>query len=122
MKVRINDIECRFSQGRFEIVKWQPNCYYGKQEEYINKGWILDGGFFRNVSSNTSIQASIFDRPESCYTVATLHYDADEYCCDMTTVGARLLDLDATDRNDFFEVYEISEKKIREEETLNTED
>lgn len=118
MKVRINDIECRFSQGRYEIVKWQPNTYYKKQQEYIEVGWVLEDGFFRK--DNTSIQAHIFDKPETCYTVATLHYDADECWCDLRTVGSRLLDLDAADRNDFFEVYELSEKKIREEETLNS--
>jgi hypothetical protein len=120
MQVRINSIECRFNQGRHEIVKWQPNHYFNKQQEYLDDGWVLVDGFFKK--DNISIQAYIFDKPETCYTVATLHYDADEQCCDLRTVGPRLLDLDATDRNDFFEVYEISEKKIREEETLNTED
>jgi hypothetical protein len=28
MRIRINDIECRFSQGRYEIIKWQPNDYH----------------------------------------------------------------------------------------------
>ena len=118
MRIRINQIECRFSQSRYEFVKWQPNCYYGKQEDYINEGWILDGGFFRNVSNNVSIQASIFDLPETCYTIATLHYDDDERCCDMKTVGARLLQLDETDRKDFFAVYELAEERIREENQM----
>jgi hypothetical protein len=113
MKIRINNIECRFGQGRYEIVKWQPNGYYNKQEEYLADGWELDGGFFRR--NNVSIQASIFDSPEHCHTVATMHYDAGEGCCDMKTVGPRLLDLNKMDRKDFFAVYELTEKRIRKE-------
>ena len=45
MKIRIDNIECRFSQGRYEIVKWQPNHYYNKQEEYLADGWELDSDF-----------------------------------------------------------------------------
>ena len=122
MRVRINNIECRFSQGRYEIVKWQRNLYYGKQEDYITEGWILDGGFFRNRSNNVSIQASAFDMPETCYTIATLHYDDDEGCCDMKTIGPRLLDLDKPELNDFFAVYEYAEDRIREEELNRIEE
>jgi hypothetical protein len=116
MRIRINNIECRFSQSRYEFVKWQPNHYYGKREEYIADGWQSDGGFLRR--NNTSIQESIFNSPEQCYTVATLQYDADEMCCDMNTVGARLLQLDETDRKDFFAVYELAEEIIREENQM----
>ena len=113
MRIRINDIECRFRQGRYEIVKWQPNCYYGKQEEYLENGWESDGGFLR--LNNTSIQESIFNLPETSYTIATLHYDADEGCCDMKTVGPRLLELSKLLRDDFFAVYEYAEERIRKE-------
>lgn len=115
MKIRIDNIECRFSQGRYEIVKWQPNHYYNKQEEYLADGWELDGGFFRR--DNVSIQATIFNSPETCYTIATLKWDADENCCDMETVGPRLLDLNINDRNDFFDVYQMAEDRIRKQET-----
>jgi hypothetical protein len=120
MRIRINQIECRFSQGRYEIVKWQPNCYYGKQQEYIDNGWILSGGMYR--LNNTSISEGLFALPETCYTVATLHYDDDERCCSMKTVGARLLDLDNTERNDFFAVYEYAEDRIRKEELAREEE
>jgi hypothetical protein len=119
MRIRINDIECRFSQGRYEIVKWQPNHYYNKREEYLADGWKSEGGFLRR--DNVSIQASIFDSAETCYTIATLKYDASEGCCDMLTVGPRLLDLNVNDRNDFFDVYQLAEDRIRKQET-NIED
>ncbi len=119
MRIRINDIECRFSQGRYEIVKWQPNGYYNKQQEYVDNGWELSGGFYR--LNNTSIAANCFVNPESCYTIATLHYDDSEGCCDITSVGPRLLNLSKTDRDDFFTVYEYAEDRIRQEE-LERED
>ena len=118
MRIRINDIECRFSQGRYEIVKWQPNCYYGREQEYVDNGWELTDGFYK--LNNTSISEGCFVNPETCYTIATLHYDDSEGCCDMKTVGPRLLDLDKSDRADFFTVYEYAEDRIRQEE-LETE-
>jgi hypothetical protein len=120
MRIRINQIECRFSQGRYEIVKWQPNCYYNKQQEYIDNGWELSGGMYR--LNNTSISESCFVNPETCYTIATLHYDDGEGCCDMRTIGPRLLDLDKADRADFFAVYEYAEDRIREEELSREQD
>ena len=120
MRIRINNIECRFSQGRYEIIKWQPNCYYGKKQEYLDNGYEEVNGFLRYT--NGSIQATIFDKPEACYTIATLKYDADENCCDMCTVGPRLLELDKTERSDFFAVYEYAEDRIREDELAREED
>jgi hypothetical protein len=114
MRIRINNIECRFSQSRYEIVKWQPNHYYGKLQEYLDSGYDLEDGFLCYTTHR--IQASIFERPETCYTIATLYYDADEACCDLKSVGARLLDLDRTERVDFFAVYEYAEDRIKEEE------
>jgi len=119
MKVRINQIECRFSQGRYEIVCWQPNSYYNKQEEYLANGWKRSDGFY--CKNNTSISEKCFVNPETCYTIATMHYDADERCCDMRTIGPRLLQLDCKHREDFFTVYELAEERIAEQET-NTED
>lgn len=120
MRIRINDIECRFGQGRYEIVKWQRNLYYGKLQEYIDSGYDLEDGFL--CYSNHRIQASMFDLPETCYTIATLHYTDDEGCCDMKTVGSRLLELSKPERADFFAVYEYAEDRIREEELARIEE
>jgi hypothetical protein len=120
MKVRINQIECRFSQGRYEIVCWQPNSYYNKQEEYLADGWEHSRGFYHK--NNTSISEQCFVNPESCYTIATLHYDADEGCCDMRTIGSRLVQLDRKHREDFFAVYELAEERIPKQETNTEED
>ena len=120
MRIRINQIECRFSQGRYEIVKWQPNCYYGKEQEYRENGWELTGGFYR--LNNTSISAGCFENPETCYTIATLHYDKGEGWCDMKTVGSRLLELSRPERADFFAVYEYADDRIQEEELAREEE
>ena len=112
MRIRINQIECRFSQGRYEIVKWFPNCYYGKEQEYVDNGWEVGEDFYR--LNNTSIHKNCFKNPESCCTIATMHYDDGEGCCDMHTIGSRLLDLDKSERADFFAVYEYAEDRIRE--------
>ena len=120
MRIRINQIECRFSQGRYEIVKWFPNSYYGKEQEYVDNGYVLSGGFYRNA--NVSISESCFENPESCCTIATLHYNDDEGCCDMQTIGPRVLELSKPDRTDFFAVYEYAEDRIREEELNKKEE
>jgi len=120
MRIRINQIECRFSQGRYEIVKWYPNSYYGKEQEYVDKGWKVGEDFYR--LNNTSIHKNCFKNPESCYTVATLQYDDDERCCDMQTIGPRLLQLSKPERDDFFAVYEYAEDRIREEELNKKEE
>jgi len=116
--VRINNIECRFSQERYAIVKWFKNEYYEAEQrlidegyeriEYPNNRWQMKRGWH-------NIDMSCFVNPESCYTIATLHYDNDEMCCDMTTVGPRLLELNIIERDTFFKVYELAEEMIREE-------
>ena len=116
MKIRINQFECRFSQGRYEIIKWYPNSYYGAEAKYLEDGYVFSGGFYRKDYS--SISESCFKHPESCFTVATLHYDDGEGCCDMRTIGPRVLDLDKQERDDFFEVYALAEDRIRREARL----
>lgn len=118
MKIRLGNIECRFSQGRYEIVKWDKNKYFGAEEELISEGYervedTLSGFCYKR--QHHTIDASCFKNPGSCYTIATLHYNEGEGCCDMKTVGPRLLELDKTSRKEFFKVYKIAEKYIRKE-------
>ena len=117
MKIRIDNIECRFSHGRYDIIKWYPNDYYGKEEKMIEEeGYERieygKGGFGLKKDHHT-IDSSCFKNPESCYTVAYLEYDDDEQCCDLTTVGPRLLKLKKKDRKAFFQVYKIADEVIR---------
>jgi hypothetical protein len=120
MKIRLGNIECRFNQERYEIVKWSPNTYFGAEEKMLSEGYerveYPNGGFGFKKPHHT-IDSSCFKNPESCYTIATLHYDKSEGCCDMKTVGPRLLELSKSDRKEFFKVYKIAEKNIRKELT-----
>lgn len=116
MRIRINQFECRFSQGRYEIVKWYPNSYYGAEAKYLEDGYVLSGGFYKK--DNVSIGESCFKNPESCFTVATLHYDDSEGCCDMCTIGTRVLNLNKQERDDFFDVYNMAEERIHREACL----
>ena len=123
MRIRINQFECRFSQRRYEIVKWYPNEYYNAEQKLIEEGYAkveFENGNWSMKKDYHSISSSCFKNPESCFTVATLHYDDGEGCCDMQTVGPRLLQLSKPEREDFFAVYEYAEDRIREEE-LNKE-
>jgi hypothetical protein len=118
MRVRINNIECRFSQGRYEIIKWYTNDYYGAEERMISEGWekvTWDNGDWSMKRQNTQINSSCFKNPESCYTIATLEYSRGEDCCDMKTVGNRLLQLSKKNRKDFFAVYQLAEEMINHE-------
>ena len=116
MKIRIDNIECRFSQGRYEIIKWYPNSYYGTEAKHLEEGYVLSDGFYRK--NNLSIGESCFKNPESCFTIATLHYDDGEGCCDMHTIGTRLLNLNKQERDDFFDVYAMAEDRIHREACL----
>ena len=117
MIIRVENIECRFSQGRYEIVKWYPNEYYGAEERMIEEGWEraeVNGEYYGMRKDNCTITASCFKNPESCYTIARLEYSNGEGCCDLTTVGSRVLDLKKADRKTFFKVYRLAERAIRE--------
>jgi len=79
----------------FEILKWEPNHYYGKLQEYINDGWEIgfSGDFLQK--NHTSIQLSFFTHsPESCYMLAMWkNMDHDEKSPDLEFVGSRPFDL-----------------------------
>jgi hypothetical protein len=116
MRVRINNIECRLSYGRYEIIKWYTNDYYGAEESMISEGWekvTWENGDWSMKKGNCQVNSSCFKNPESAYTIATLDYSRGEGCCDLTTVGPRLLELPEEDREDFFLVYRLSEDKIK---------
>ena len=97
-----------------DIVYYEPNKYYGKLEEYLKDGWEDKGECItKNVYGVVSISKSMFDLEETCYTIARLKYDSREYCCDLKTIGSRLLyEMPEKDRNDFWEVYRLADQKL----------
>ncbi len=82
---------------------------------YDNGGWALRKDCF-------TIHGSCFVNEESCYTIATLKWDADEYCNELISVGPRLLDLKPKERDAFFEVYRYAEDRIKQENLEEDED
>jgi len=122
MKIRIENIECRFSQNQYEFVRWYPNKYYGTKNKLIEEGYQLhnihDDNFILTKGNHT-IHDSCFLNPESCYTIATIVYDKKEYYTEIKSVGNRLLGLTKKERNYFFEVYQYADKQIKKENKNN---
>lgn len=121
MKVRINNIECRLTQTRYEIIKWFPNEYYNAEQKLIEEGYEkveFGNGDWNLKKDYRSINSSCFKNPESCYVIAWLKYDEDEYCTELESVGDRILNLDKKERDDFFTVYELANKMILEKEKV----
>jgi len=114
MGIRINNIE--FNHDQNQIVRWFPNSHYGSEESLIAMGYervVYEDGGWAMKNGCRSIDSSCFRNPESCCVIATMEYNKEERCCDLTTTGTRVLDLKKGDRKDFFEVYRLAEKLIR---------
>lgn len=124
MKIRINNIEARQpvyigqqpkgAYRRLSIVQYYPCQYYGKLEEYLADGWEYVDEGTRLRKDNCTICKSFFDKEELLMGIADLEYDPDEGCTDLETVGERVLNLSKKNRDDFFEVYELAARKLRE--------
>ena len=124
MKIRINNIGARppvyignppeNAYRRLSIVLYYPCQYYGKLEEYLADGWEYVDEGTRIRKDNCTISKSFFDKEELLMGIADLEYDSNEDCTNLETVGERVLNLSKKDREDFFEVYELAARKLRE--------
>ena len=122
-KIRINNIECRkhapSTKGKFlyEIVKWQTNPYYGKEEELIKDGyeWSISGEFLQK--DEHIIDGMCFYAKESCYVIAWLKIGSEDTPY-IETVGDRLLDLDGAELYSFMEVYRRADEKLKQKQHL----
>lgn len=96
----------------FEILKWQPNHYYGKLDEYLANGYTNEGRFISNGGSNIDIK--FFDKPESCYMLASWNnIDHDEMSPDLEFVGNRVFELSAEEKLIFMELAEKGQNYIQ---------
>ena len=124
MKIRINNIGARppayigqppaDAHRRLSIVLYYPCQYYGKLDEYLADGWEYVDEGTRIRKDNCTISKSFFDLEELLMSIADITYDPSEDCTDLETVGERVLNLSKKDREDFFEVYELAARKLRE--------
>lgn len=111
LTIRINNLQFRStSQSRGEFIKWFPNQYYNKLLEYLDNGWEDHGDLI--TKGHVSMGKSLFSLPETCIVIAWLEADNDSQCCELTSVGPRILELSLPERDDFFEVYTLAETKL----------
>lgn len=98
---RINNIELRNINGRWEIIKWYPNPYYGKKESYI---WDEIKQAYRDPNCDCwYISPGCFTNPENCYVVADVE-NCDNSEPDIRTIMARPFQLSHNDRLDFYKI------------------
>lgn len=118
MKLRINNIEFRKytflklgKENFYEIVKWYENSYFGKEQEYIDKGYKESfGGEFLTNGKGSSIQKSFFKYKESCIAIAFLCIGEEDVI--LESVGSRILELSENELQDFMNVYRKANKKL----------
>lgn len=98
----------------YEIVKYYPNCHYGKKDEYE----YVEGGMYKKkgAPNNWLVHENCFTHPESCFTVAIWRWDKHEEIYQLESVGKRLNDLIGEERNLFWELYDWGENFLKEKE------
>ena len=120
MKKRINNLEFKHASyllpkdkwpdhPAWDIVKWYPNEYYNKQDEFIPiKG---DPKFYQHPEFTfCKVHKDCFKYPETCYSIATFEYDKHENFYELHFVCDRPLDLNEdeieTNDDDEVDIYE----------------
>jgi len=91
-----------------EIVKYQPNKYYGKEDEYI-----LNGEMYTNEESPTSfIAKSCFKSKETCFTLAYYEINFKDDYASLKYVSDRPFELDKTETKAFHKLAKYGQKEI----------
>lgn len=114
MKKRINNLEFKHASyllpkdkwpdnPAWDIVKWYPNEYYNKQDEFIPvKG---DPKFYQHPEFTfCKVHKDCFKYPETCYSIATFEYDKHENFYELHFVCDRPLDLNEDEIKTFWEL------------------
>lgn len=102
----------------FEIVKFYPNPYYGKESEYELNSW--GDGYRPKDSVGINISKSCFKNKEVMYMVASWdNIDHDELTPDLKFVGNRVFELDSEEREAFMKLAEIGQREIERQLNLN---
>lgn len=97
----------------FEIVKYEPNPYYGKEEEYD-----FDGEYYRPKGYDNlySIHKSCFTNPESSFMLGCWkNIDNDELIPNLELVNSRPFDLDEEEQPVFWELAKVGQEHITTE-------
>lgn len=111
LNIRINNLQFRStSQSSGEFIKWSVNSLYNNLLSYLDNGW--EDHVEVITKGHISMQKSLFSLPETCIVIGWLKACPDENCCELSSVGPRILELSLSERNDFFEVYALAETKL----------
>ena len=116
MKIRINDLEFREctstkkDEPLYEIIKWYPNNYFGKEEKLRKEGYIDNFEGWGITKDNHTISKAFFNSPESCYVIAFIEKGKESW--ELRSVGERMLELTPEEQQDFFTVYTLGQAKL----------
>ena len=115
MKIRINNLEFRecsslFKDNLYEIIKWYPNNYFGKEEELRKEGYTDNFEGWGITKDNHTISKAFFNSPESCYVIAFIEKGKESW--ELRSVGERMLELTPEEQQDFFTVYTLGQAKL----------
>jgi hypothetical protein len=123
--IRINDIELRsYKQIKvkgqkphktnigFEIVKWETNLYYGKENDYRPPNEEYPDSYRSKTSDLIFISTSCFKNPQSCYVIYFFEdLDDDDHIC-LRSVGDRPYTLNKEDRKILNKIIKIGFKQL----------
>lgn len=117
--LRINQIGFQASSPeKGSFIKYAPNQYFNRLQQYLEKGWTDQGDYIQCQEKYFgTIAKSLFLHPETHYVIGDLNYLDKEDCFQLTSVGDRILNwvlVDQKNRDDFYEVYLLAEKKMME--------
>lgn len=102
----------------FEIVKEEPNPYFGKYEEYLENGYreSFGGEFIEKIDGSSSISRSCFLNETVSYVLAYWdNLDHDERTPDLKFVGSRPFDLTKDEQAVFMDLAAICQEEIEEQ-------
>jgi hypothetical protein len=111
-QLRIGNIETEIKETDAFIYLWFENDRLGKEQEYLDDGYIVDKDPCFLIGSGHRIDRSFFVLKELKMMIASLHYDDSDSSTTMETVGGRVLNLSNSDRVDFFDVYQLANDKL----------
>lgn len=96
-------VACEYDKGiYYEIVKFEPNPYYGAEQEYkYNK----DENFYYKEDEGMRILPACFKNTEICYVIASLDVDKHEYLeHNIISVGNRPFELNEDEMVDYIDI------------------
>lgn len=94
----------------YDIIMWYPNCYYGKESEYIYDE--RNDCYCPPEYPHCYISKSCFKHPESCMTIASFEYDKNEDFYEFHFCGNRPIEMPKDYRETFWELIEFGDKYL----------